>query len=342
MGLMLVDVQDLPPLGPSLPSLDDWAVENGWDGFSESEVLQAFTEAHKDVSPKAIQRSRLIDKQLATLRWLEPTLVQQPQLGDACRVWFTTTTASHLAAANLLTLAQLLEQINGIGRQWWRSVPAIGQAKALRLQEWLLEHEATLGARIGLHVAIARSKLFSNELSATVPRATAIRPLEKFVVPVDLNGREGGYRQPRHQCLMSADNDYDAILVWLKTKQSLSPEAVREMRARQRREDRVIDPTGMDPLAWLHTPSHTQRAYRKEAERFLLWSILERGKALSSMSTEDCTAYRDFLADPQPAEVWCGPGSRERWSPRWRPFKKALSKAAQRCDRSQEPLRVPG
>ena len=35
----------------------------------------------------------------------------------------------------------------------------------------------------------------------------------------------------------------------------------------------------------------TQRAYRKEAERLILWAIVERGKALSSLNTEDAVAY---------------------------------------------------
>jgi site-specific recombinase XerD len=75
---------------------------------------------------------------------------------------------------------------------------------------------------------------------------------------------------------------------------------------------------------------HTQRAYRKEAERFLLWAILDRKTPLSSMTVEDCAAYRDFLADPKPRERWCGPRSRERWSALWRPFEGPLSEGSRR------------
>lgn len=59
-------------------------------------------------------------------------------------------------------------------------------------------------------------------------------------------------------------------------------------------------------MDWLQALSNTQRAYRTEAERFLLWAITHKGKALSSMSNEDCIEYRDFLADPQPRSRWCG------------------------------------
>ena len=83
-------------------------------------------------------------------------------------------------------------------------------------------------------------------------------------------------------------------------------------------------------MDWLQALSNTQRAYRKEAERFLLWSITHKGKALSSMSNEECTQYRDFLADPQPRSRWCGDRGHERWSPLWRPFEGPLSASAQR------------
>jgi hypothetical protein len=36
----------------------------------------------------------------------------------------------------------------------------------------------------------------------------------------------------------------------------------------------------------LHESPTTQRTYRKEAERLILWAIVERGRALSSLTTE--------------------------------------------------------
>jgi hypothetical protein len=41
-----------------------------------------------------------------------------------------------------------------------------------------------------------------------------------------------------------------------------------------------------------------QRAYRREAERLVLWAIVERGKALSSLTTEDATRLSCFRASP--------------------------------------------
>jgi integrase len=61
----------------------------------------------------------------------------------------------------------------------------------------------------------------------------------------------------------------------------------------------------------------TLRAYTKEVERFLLWSVVVRGKALSSLVVDDCEVYKDFLKSPDSRFV----GERfSRSSPRWRPF----------------------
>jgi site-specific recombinase XerD len=74
--------------------------------------------------------------------------------------------------------------------------------------------------------------------------------------------------------------------------------------------------------------SLTAKMYEREAERFVLWCVLERGQALSDATTEDCRAYMDFLADV-PAH-WIGGGRLPRLSLGWRPFAKPLSVASQR------------
>src|SRR5207244_2264007 len=132
--------------------------------------------------------------------------------------------------------------------------------------------------------------------------------------------------RPQTQCLLKATNDYQAILAWIRSKQGLSAEQKAALKSRRRQRDTGVE----QPMDWLQSLSHTQRAYRKEAERFLLWAILTKHKPLSSMTHEDCVEYREFLADPQPRSQWCGARSRERWSPLWRPFEGPLSASAQR------------
>jgi hypothetical protein len=74
----------------------------------------------------------------------------------------------------------------------------------------------------------------------------------------------------------------------------------------------------------LHESAATRRAYRKEAARLILWAIVERGRALSSLATEDAVAYRAFLRHPAPRQRWIGP-ARPRNSAEWRPFAGGLS-----------------
>ncbi len=117
-----------------------------------------------------------------------------------------------------------------------------------------------------------------------------IVPWERLAVPHEVDGSRGTFRAPRLTCTLSASNDYEAVQAWLA----------------------------------LHESGATQRAYRKEAERLILWAIVERGRALSSLTTEDAVAYRAFLRHPTPRGRWCGP-PQPRGSCEWRPFAGDLS-----------------
>lgn len=82
----------------------------------------------------------------------------------------------------------------------------------------------------------------------------------------------------------------------------------------------------------LRKKGHTQRAYRREAERFLQW-IFWRNQTLASLMDDDLIEYRCFMENPAPAELWCGRPVRRRLpngepNPKWRPFVSGLSKAA--------------
>ncbi len=117
-----------------------------------------------------------------------------------------------------------------------------------------------------------------------------IQPWERVRLPAELDGTEGRFRAPVNTCALNARDDYEAVSAWLER----------------------------------HESPATQRAYRKEAERLLLWAIVERGKPMSSLAAEDATAYRGFLRRPVPHHRWVGP-SRSRNSPDWRPFTGGLA-----------------
>ncbi|MBD3894372.1 tyrosine-type recombinase/integrase [Halomonas sp. ML-15] len=76
-----------------------------------------------------------------------------------------------------------------------------------------------------------------------------------------------------------------------------------------------------------HSPA-TWRAYRKEAERLLLW-LGERNLRLDQLRRDHLAEFDAFLADPQPASHWLG-APRPRSSPEWRPFRGPLSAASRR------------
>lgn len=121
-------------------------------------------------------------------------------------------------------------------------------------------------------------------------RQSVVTPWEQLCLPHEVDGSAGAFRAPLATCILGVDNDYDAVQAWLA----------------------------------LHESPATQRAYRKEAERLILWAIVARGKALSSLTTRDATDYRAFLRRPTPRERWVGP-PRPRTSPDWRPFVDNLS-----------------
>ncbi|WP_217283866.1 phage integrase family protein [Pseudaquabacterium terrae] len=123
-----------------------------------------------------------------------------------------------------------------------------------------------------------------------LPAPSDVSPWERIVVPEEVDGSRGLHRAPRESCALRASNDYEAVQAWLS----------------------------------MHEAPATQRAYRKEAERLILWAIVERGCALSSLATEDAVAYRTFLRHPSPRGRWVGP-PRPRTAPDWRPFSGALS-----------------
>ncbi|MEN7527702.1 phage integrase family protein [Cupriavidus sp. DL-D2] len=319
--LVRVDLRQIGRPGAGLPSLEDFAAAEGLDGFSEAEQLAAYQEQHGTALEREKKRVALMRKQLEAMDWLETQYARPVLVDDGCRAWLADTLASRLEAAGVETIGQLIDRINGLGTGWSTALPGIGAGKARAVERFLEAHQDTLTRTIGQHVAVPRRQRYAHELARVVPRATGLVPLDKLVVPAELDGRAGTYRRPQAQCLLSAHNDYEAVLAWLRAKPGLPPEQV--SRIREKRRDISTVP---GPLDWLQTLSHTQRAYRKEAERLLLWAILVRGKPLSSMTHEDCIAYREFLAAP-PSD-WCAPRSRERWSPIWRPFEGPLSDRA--------------
>ena len=285
------------------PSLEDYRAEIDPDGFfMEKEVIQSYLDAYPQAADtKGRKRQLLIDKQIAALKWVEPLITVEPVREDWVAAWFDKTISGRLILAGMTTIDELIGRITQRGYRWWVDVPRMGVKGAARIVAWLQGYESSLGA-LPQHLLAPVRSLSPTLLIQSRRQRTEVVPLDSFVVPADLDGRSGTNRYPGNPRI-DAPNDYRAIIAWLDTKSG---------------------------------NQNTRRAYQKEAERILLWSVLERGKALSDLSVEDCAAYRDWLillgrveADDWPYRIeqsaWIGAKKVERYKKSWKPFDGSLS-----------------
>ncbi|MFB9127762.1 phage integrase family protein [Paraburkholderia dipogonis] len=180
-----------------------------------------------------------------------------------------------------------MDSCNGRGGSWWRAVPRIGASRARLIVAWLRRHEAVLGRRVDADVDLADPLTAPTSERVTVGGGSrSLVPLERMTIGHALSGANGSNRSVAFPYI-SAHHDLDAVRAYL-------------YRFRQQ--------------------PKTLRAYTKELERFLLWSVTVCQKPLSSLLADDCEAYKDFLASPDPDFV----GPREpRKSGRWKPFASA-------------------
>lgn len=79
----------------------------------------------------------------------------------------------------------------------------------------------------------------------------------------------------------------------------------------------------------------TLRSYTKEIERLLLWCLHVGKVNISSLRRNHLMAYQDFLQNPTPKNIWCGPKLPRcqkdgEVNPDWRPFCKGLTKTSVR------------
>lgn len=73
----------------------------------------------------------------------------------------------------------------------------------------------------------------------------------------------------------------------------------------------------------------TLRSYAKEIERLLLWCIYHAKVNISSLRRNHLSSYQDFLKNPTPKKIWCGPSTARlkknaEFNPEWRPFANGL------------------
>lgn len=276
------------PAGADL-SLDDFIAQQPPDFYSEAELVAMYQVAHGglDARSAARRRQRLRARLLDALHWLQRQAVRAPQADDLVAAWLDARVASRLAAAGLTTLGALHRQVCVQGYHWHRRVPRLGPRGAARVLLWLGSQAQTLGP---LPASALRPPRSLDHATLAPAPALGIVPLDRLALPASLDGRAGTNRGPRPAGALGRHSDVAALQDWLSR--------------------------------W-PANGHTWRAYRREAERLLLWAVLVRDKPLAALDAADCALYRSFVLAP--GAPWCAPRHTQRWSAAWRPFEAGLS-----------------
>lgn len=202
-----------------------------------------------------------------------------PSPADPVSKWFRPRTAKYLREESIMAVGDLVDLINRRGSSWWRTIPRIGEQRAAVIVRWLQQHPGS----IGKVEPAPWTPLPSRSYQMLDPAAgTRFPALGSFYLSPALDGSHGVNRSPRFP-FISARDDLAAVECY---------------------------------LARFERP-HTLRSYRKELERFVMWAVHIARKPLSSLLTDDCEAYKRFLANPAPEFRGAAAA---RSSALWRPF----------------------
>jgi integrase len=243
--------------------------------------------SHLKASIKQHGSAKLTAVTLRMVEQVSTLAAAAPSLDHHVGLWFRPLVTKRLIGEGIDTLGELIEFCNSHGGSWWRSMPRIGPQRARVIVAWLRRHENDLGKRIDADVdtqpLVPPVGLGNVVVIGGSIDAPQLAPFERLAIPTALSGEQGTNRG-RDFAFIRAEHDLAAVHAYLN-----------------RYRDR---------------PS-TLRVYTRELERLVLWLVIVRGVALSSMTVEDGEAYKDFLKNPIPTFV--GP-KRPRSSGRWRPF----------------------
>ena len=285
-----------------MPNLDDFQAEFDPTGFfSEAEVIGEFEKRYANAThegPSAValrkveRNERLRKKMRQAIDVLENWLATTPKATDPISIWIEPVVAVHLTAIGIITIEDLVGHINRKGNLWYRRIPKFGAVRARRILKWL-EINKVPGIKIEQR-ALEPYRKMAPLLPSLRIRETGIVPIEHLQLPAILDGTMGNNRG--YECQIAALNDLAAIQAWLSIKGD---------------------------------NAHTRRAYTIQAERFLLFLTIEKGKPLSSADPLDCHEYLKFMAALAiPGAEWPWQTIRpqwaglkaKRWSSEWRPF----------------------
>ncbi|WP_432261507.1 phage integrase family protein [Cupriavidus sp. TMH.W2] len=235
--------------------------------------------------------NRGMDRRVDALGELERLGTAAPRAQHGVELWFAPALARRLRNAGIVTLDALIGMANQRGSAWWRAVPRIGALAGGAINRWLGEHRSVFKGDDG-------KPLLGAHVGNRAPLApAALGPAMRQPLPLESLSEAPSASAPDAGSGCPYSEGVTVVKAWL-----------REAAAGR---------------------SSTFAAYRKEAERLLLWAALERHKGLRQLDLDDRQAYLAFLARPEPASRWCGPRA-PRQQAAWRPLTGPLSPASQR------------
>ena len=251
-----------------------------WLDFIRDQLLRVlcFESTSMTISVAKARRFNSWPANLVKLLTQEAKVGIQPFLDHPLAKWIRPSVLDSMTAANLHTLQNLKDLIQTKGKFWSNKVDGIGLGRGAEIEKWM-------NAAHFLGGLVMPDDAPQHELVVIDEHMAVIVPLDRMLITrPDLTG-EFGINRGVGLNMLEAHNDMAAIHVYLNKYRD---------------------------------SEKTQRAYTKEVERFLLWCLIERKKALSSVLVADCEAYKDFIANTP--KSWMA-ASAPRHSARWRPFK---------------------
>jgi site-specific recombinase XerD len=225
-------------------------------------------------------------KALAAVARLQTELAYYPQPSDPISNWFPPSLCKAISQQGVISLEDCCNLIRLRGKRWYTKCRRLGRVRAARLERWIVDNQEYLG--------FSGHAIVSTLGASCSIRVTALVPLDQLFLPSHLDGHDGVFRNFESINALGASNDLQAVEAWFGSLANVS--------------------------------QHTIKAYRQEVERFVLWSVLEKGKPISSLDALDAQSYREFLRS-LPAH-WIQSTRCNRSSTSWKPFRSQLNRTS--------------
>jgi site-specific recombinase XerD len=296
----------------ALPTMDEWMEAEGMDPdmWSEADLVDEYKAAFGLDNEDAIDAAQGLKDPAAdrvkALNYLETILAVKPSATDRLETWFSKPVAICLRNVGLLTLGDLVRFINVYGYRWHGRLKGFGVQRADQVAAWLRMQYESIHMLIADSASEPKSKcaLRPDPSSIALPSSAHLSEfgtgtlvqvrLGRIQLNTALTGATGEFRSHMANTL-GASNDLEAINAW---------------------------------LGYYKDKPATQRSYRKEVERFILWCTLDLKKAVSGVTSPDCLKYREFLQSVP--LTWIHPAPVARTDPQWRAFRGQPSPASQK------------